>query len=204
MTSKISPHTSQRRLLRTATWRRWLALCGVIWSGTILSGWCSEPVSKEYQLKAAFLYNFTKFVEWPTNRFTTPDEPIIIGVLEGNPFGEELAKAVQDRKHEGHPLVVTNLPTILGATNVHLLFVPRGQEELFATHRVTLHAAGVLTVGESETFARGDGIITFTTEAAKIRFEINLVAAEPAGFKISSKLLQLAKVVRSPNPPGAP
>lgn len=185
-----------RRGLRTALWWRWLLLGGVIWSCGVLPGASAEPVSKEYQLKAAFLYNFTKFVEWPTHRLAAPETPLIIGVLGHNPFGDELAKAVQGRTQNGHPLVVTNLTAAPAGTNVHLLFVPRGQEERFEPHRTKLHAAGVLTVGETEAFAQADGLITFTTEAGKIRFDINQAAAEAAGLKISSKLLQLAKAPR--------
>lgn len=204
MTSRISPTTGPRpRWQQPATWRRWFVLFALSWS-LVATGSSAEPVTKEYQLKAAFLYNFTKFVEWPTNRFTTTNQPLVLGVLGDNPFGAELAKAVQGRTHNGHAIVVSNLAPTVFATNVHLLFVPRGQESSFEKQLAPLHTAGVLTIGESELFASQEGIITFTTEADKIRFEINLAATETTGLKISSKLLHLAKTVRTSTPDRTP
>jgi hypothetical protein len=175
-----------------------LALLGL----GVLSAAGAELVTKEYQLKAAFLYNFTKFVDWPPHRFASPQAPLVIGVLGKNPFGADLAKAIHGRKQDGHSFIVTNLTSASAATGVHVLFVPSGEEGLLTNQLAQLHAADVLTVGESEAFAQAGGIITFTTEADKIRFEINLPAAETAGLKISSKLLQLAKTPRRKAPEG--
>lgn len=199
-------NAAQRRFLFSPTicWARTFVLFWMCLSCFAASGSATEPVSKEYQLKAAFLYNFTKFVEWPTNRLVVKDEPIVIGVLGNNPFGKELAKAVEGRTQNGHPFLVSNLTAASEAKTVHLLFVPRGQETAFEEQGVAALAAGVLTVGESEAFARLGGIISFTTEADKIRFEINLDEAEQNGLKISSKLLQLAKAVRHKSQPGLP
>lgn len=190
-----STRSPRRRFTAVGWWFR-LGWLGLLVGFQINSSWSAEPVSKEYQLKAAFLYNFTKFVDWPTNRLVDKVEPIVIGVAGNNPFGDELAKAVAGRFQNGHPFLVTNLTSLSEAKLVHLLFVPRGQEDRFAAEAAALLRAGVLPVGESEVFARMGGAITFTTEAEKIRFEINLDAVESGGFKVSSKLLQLAKVVR--------
>jgi hypothetical protein len=179
-----------------------LAWFCLLWSFWVLPGWSAEPINREYQLKAAFLYNFTKFVDWPTNRLIKKDEPLIIGVLGDNPFGNELAKAVEGRTQNGHAFLVTNLTAASEMPGVHLLFVPRGQEAVLREQGAALLAAGVLTVGESEAAAKLGEAITFSTEADKIRFEINLDAAEQNGFKVSSKLLQLAKVVRTKPQPG--
>jgi hypothetical protein len=185
---------ARSRWARTGGWRILLWFC-LLWGGS-QPPVHAQSVTKEYQLKAAFLYNFTKFIEWPPQRFATPTSPIIIGVLGDNPFGAELMKAVADRTQNGHTFVVTNLASINDATAVHLLFVPRGGETQLKDQLPELHAAGVLTVGENEAFATMAGIITFSMEADKIRFEVNMEAAERAGLKVSSKLLQLAKVVR--------
>ncbi len=161
----------------------------------------AQQVSKEYQLKAAFLYNFTKFIDWPTNRFADAEAPIVIGVLGANPFGGELAKAVEGRTQAGRTFVVTNLSSAAASTNVHLLFVTPAAESQIVDHLSDLHQAGVLTVGETKGFAASGGIITFTTEADRIRFEINLTEAEHGNIRISSKLLQLAKTVRRKSTP---
>lgn len=184
----MSPPTSWRRLL-AGLWL-WLALLCPHSFG-------AETVSKEYQLKAAFLYNFTKFVaEWPTNRFATKEAPITIGVLGKNPFGEELNKAIQGRNANGHAFVIKTLDTVADAPTADVLFVPRGQESLLQDQLPAIQAAGVLTVGESDAFGTLGGLINFTTEADKIRFTINLDEAEQRGFKFSSQLLKLAQIIR--------
>lgn len=157
----------------------------------------AEMVNKEYQLKAAFLYNFTKFVaEWPTNRIAAKDAPITIGVLGKNPFGDELNKAVQGRNANGRAFVVKTLDAAADAKTVDVLFVPHGQETLLQDQLPAIQAAGVLTVGESDTFGTMGGLINFTTEADKIRFTINLDEADQHGFKFSSQLLKLAQIIR--------
>lgn len=182
-------------------WRRALMLMALIFSLLAPSSFSAEPVSKEYQLKAAFLYNFTKFVmEWPTNRFATKESPITIGILGENPFGEELARAVQDRNVNGRSFLVKTLKDASQSAQVDVLFVPRGQEDLFQKECPALRTVGVLTVGESPAFAAAGGLINFTTETDKIRFEINLDAAEQCGFKFSSQLLKVAKINRQKAP----
>lgn len=180
--------------------RGWLLL-----ALTFLIPICShaESISKEYKLKAAFIYNFTKFVmEWPTNRFAAKDAPITIGVLGKNPFGEELATVVQGRNAQGHPFRVKLLTTIEEAKNADVLFVAHGQESLLQEQLPALQAAGVLTIGESEAFGDLGGLINFTIEPNattgedNIRFKINLTETEKSGFKFSSQLLKVAQIVR--------
>lgn len=206
MPTKTNIASNTRRRGRVAPACRALVVA-LLWVSLVLfagAGTAAEPVSKEYQLKAAFLYNFTKFVDWPTNRLATKDEPIIIGVLGNNPFGDELAKAVEGRRQNGHAFLVTNITAVSAARDAHVLFVPRGQEAWLEEQGAGLLAAGVLTVGETEAAEKLGSVITFTTEAEKIRFEINLAAVDQGGFKVSSKLLQLAKVVRNKTIAGTP
>lgn len=176
-------------------WLVWLTLLGLgPLFGAITVG--AETPGKEQQLKAAFIYNFTKFVDWPTNRITTKDTPLTIGVLGKNPFGDELSSVVQGRTINGRSYVVKVLASVSEAAQVDLLFVPRGQESLLNDQLPVLQGAGVLTVGESEAFAKLGGTINFfITEADQLRFEINLDEAERGGFKIRAQLLKLAKIV---------
>jgi hypothetical protein len=156
----------------------------------------SEPaVSKEYQVKAAFLYNFTKFVEWPAERFVTAESPIVIGVLGANPFGGELEKIVWDRKVNGRPINIVLLKSPLEGASMHAMFIAAGAEKGIEKHFDSLTRAGVLLVGESERFAALEGTVTFTTIGNKVRFEINMLAAEQGGLKISSQLQKLATAV---------
>ena len=155
-----------------------------------------EPVSKEYQLKAAFLYNFTKFVEWSPSSFGAPDSPVVIGVLGSDPFGDELQNVVRGRKVNGREISVKRLQTTAGAKGVHLLFITAGEDALLADIQAGLRGASVLTVGESEAFGRSGGVIIFVIEGDKVRFDINIAAAEQAAVKISAQLQKLARSVR--------
>src|SRR5258708_3925515 len=151
-------------------------------------------VSKEYLLKAAFLYNFTKFVEWPPKRFANETSPIVIGVLgwNWNPFSDELINLVSGKKVGGRPVIVKNVETPEEASAVHVLFVTAGLEQRWFKGLKSAPNTGVLTVGESEEFAADGGIITFILKEDNVRFEINQDAGKDTGLKISAQLLKLA------------
>jgi len=152
-----------------------------------------SPVSKEYQVKAAFLYSFTKFIEWPPNRFDTPDSPIVIGIFGKNPFGQEFAKLIEKRKVNGRSFVVKLIYSAPEIASVHLLFVPNGEEIRLVEKTLDLiDSPGTLTVGESDQFSALGGGITFVAEEDKVRFRINREATERAGIKVSAQLLKLA------------
>jgi hypothetical protein len=149
-------------------------------------------VSREYQLKAAFLFNFAKFVEWPNRDLANNDRPIVIGVFRTNPFGGVLEKSVAGRKINGHPVVVSHVDTASAARRAHLLFVGAAQDPAVAELTASLKGAQVLTVGETTTFARCGGIITFKLQDDSVRFTINPQASRDAGIKISAQLQKLA------------
>ncbi len=153
-------------------------------------------ISKEYQLKAAFLFNFTKFVEWPAARFAGAESPIVIAVVGRNPFGDELEKIVRDRTVNGRRLVIVRFDTADEALQVHAVFIAVGEEPLVEKQIGPLIDAGVLVVGESERLAALGGAVTFKTTDDKVRFEINLAAAKRGGLKVSAQLLRLATAVR--------
>jgi hypothetical protein len=154
------------------------------------------PATKEYQIKAAFLYNFAKFVEWPASAHQDAASPLIIGVFGKNPFGSELEKAVKDRKINGREILVKAIETADAARTVHLLFAGAGEDARLDSLREALKGSCVLMVGESDAFARQGGIIRFSLDADKVRFEINMDAAEQAGLKISAQLQKLAKAIK--------
>lgn len=148
--------------------------------------------ASEYQVKAAFIYNFAKFVEWPRNAFPNTNSPIVLGILGKNVFGSDLEKTIRDRKVNNHPFVFKTLTSAAEATNCHILFVSSSEKGDFAKIVSTLHNATVLTVSETDGFIKAGGMINFTFEDTKVRFQINDEAAKKAGLKISSKLLSLA------------
>ncbi len=151
----------------------------------------------EYQVKAAFIYNFAKFVEWPGDAFTESAAPLRICVLGENPFGQELMRVANGKKIGGHDLLVSNLSEAHQARGCHVLFVSSSERGRIAQVLEATRGASVLTVGEPADFLRHGGIIRFVVDEGKVRFEVNLTASEKARVKISSKLLTLARAVYS-------
>ena len=146
----------------------------------------------EYQLKAAFLFNFAKFVEWPPGAFPEAKSPMIIGVLGDNPFGAELERTIRDKIVNGRPLQIREFRSPAEARECHILFVSNSEKKRLPEVVESLRGTNVLTVGEAENFIESGGMISFVREGNKIRFQINDQAARGAGLKISSKLMNLA------------
>lgn len=156
----------------------------------------SAPPLTEYQVEAAFLYHFAKYVTWPPRAFATPDAPILIGVLGDDPFGDELTQAVaREKPVQGRSFRVLRSRSAADLVQCHLLFISASEAGRFAQHFAALQRArsAALTVGESSEFLDAGGAIRFVVENKKVRFEINVRAAEAAGLVISSKLLSLAR-----------
>jgi hypothetical protein len=168
----------------------------VVWLLMIGCTALNAEATKEQQLKAALLFNFTKFVEWSPASFPTPDSPLVIGVLGSNPFADEMENVAKNRNVNGHKISVKRLQGAAGARGVHLLFVSASEDARLGELRGALRGANVLTVGESEAFAKSGGVITFVIVGGKVRFDINSNAAEQASVKISAQLQKLARAVR--------
>ena len=146
----------------------------------------------EYQLKAAFLFNFAKFVEWPPAAFASKTNAIVIGILGQNPFHDDLAQTVRNKTVDNRPLVVKEVLSAAEATNCHILFVSTSEKEKLPDILKALKGSSVLTVGEMDHFTESGGMINFVIKENKIRFQINSDQAAKAGLKISSKLMSLA------------
>ncbi|MGA9356433.1 MAG: YfiR family protein [Terriglobales bacterium] len=149
----------------------------------------------EYQVKAAFLYNFAKFVEWPAGRFADGSAPLRICVLGQDPFGEDLRNVASDKVVNGHKLLVDQVADVAAARSCHILFVASSKKADMKQILESLRGADVLTVGDTKGFAKLGGMINFVLEDNRVRFEVNKTAAEQTGMKISSKLLSLAVLV---------
>jgi hypothetical protein len=152
--------------------------------------------NKEQQVKAAFLYNFTKFVEWPDRDLGEAGRSIVIGVIGSPAIRDELEKIVRGRKVNGRDITVRLLETIPDSPSVDLLFITAEAEARLAGKLNQPALAGVLTVGESKQFAARGGMINFILEGDRVRFEINQGSAERSGLKISAQLLKLAAAER--------
>jgi hypothetical protein len=149
----------------------------------------------EYQVKAAFLYNFAKFVEWPAGAFQGPTDSMILCVVGDDPFGESLDTVVRGETLNGRPLVVHRTRNVYEIQDCHIVFVPRSEQGRQEKILEDLRNRGALTVGEADGFLTGGGIIRFVLEQNRVRFDINLQAAESSGLKLSSKLLRLARTI---------
>jgi hypothetical protein len=174
---------------------RWsaLAFATVIWfSGGPLS---VAQTASEYQVKAAYLYNFAKFVEWPGRDFANPTAPITLCVLNDQAFGSELNRIVKDKTIAGHPVSVVPVQTTEQSRSCHILFINSAQDTQ-ARHIIeVLRNTSVLTVGETKGFVENGGIINFVLQDERVQFQVNHKAAKQAGLSISSRLLAVAKFV---------
>ena len=156
--------------------------------------------SQEYPVKLAFLYNFTKFVEWPPSSYGEAGSPLTICIVGDDPFSPELEGELQTREVRGHPVKIKKLRPDDDLNACQIVFIPLTAEAHATRIVMRLKRSSTLTIGETEGFAMLGGIINLTIEGNKLHFEVNLIAADRAGLKISSKLLSLAKIVKGQNP----
>jgi hypothetical protein len=152
--------------------------------------------SSEYLIKAGFIYNFAKFVGWPTTAFAEPNSPIVIGIFGNDPFGAILDRIVNDKKIDGRGFAVKRLKLGKDLKNCNILFISSSEKAHFDEVIQIVKGMPILTIGETANFARRGGIINFTLEDSKVRFEVNIEAAKQAELNISSRLLSLARIVQ--------
>ena len=157
----------------------------------------TESRSAEIQIKAAFLYKFGDFVQWPPAAFPRPDAPFTIGVLSADDVAAELERVVAGRTVQGRPVAVRRVRRGEPLSGVHVLFV--GQAESARLGEILAAAKGqpVLTVTESEDALSSGSMINFVAAEEKVRFDIALPSAERGQLKISSRLLAVARKVLS-------
>jgi hypothetical protein len=175
-----------------------LLLCASAWLHPALA----QKAASEYEVKAAFLYNFIKFVEWPQKAFADKNAPYVIGILgNSDPFFDDKAlinyldQSVNGKSINERGLMVRRAERLLGLKDCHLIFVSKSERNRVRDILNGLRGSHVLTVSEVDGFCEQGGMINFTKQGDKVRFEINPAAAEAAGLKISSKLLNVAKIV---------
>jgi hypothetical protein len=150
--------------------------------------------AEEYHVKAAFLLNFTKFVEWPSDSFASPSSRISICILGDDPFGPVLDQIVEDEAVDEHKLSVERLRDPPPHGTCQVLFVDGRRKDL--TQIIDSVEPGVLTVGEGEGFLRDGGIVAFVIDNRRVRFDINQNAASKAGLRLDARLLNVARSVR--------
>jgi hypothetical protein len=157
--------------------------------------WAQANPRGEYDLKAAFLFNFAKFIEWPAGSFTSPQFVFTVCVLGRDPFGHVLDDSLQGKMIKDRPLAVRRLKDKTEARSCQIVFVSSSDSAKLAEILESVRGASVLLVGETNGFAAAGGTIELTLEGNRVRFTINTDAAGRAGLIFSSKLLVLAKLV---------
>jgi len=148
--------------------------------------------NREYEIKAALLYNFVKFVEWPSQAGST----LVIGVLGRNPFGPAL-NTLNGKSANRKTIAVRQFSSVPDAGACQILFISPSEKDRLKPILDSLRGSSILTVSEVGGFTQSGGIINFTIQDDRVRFEINPAAAERAKLTISSQLLRLAKIVRT-------
>ncbi len=154
-------------------------------------------------MKAAFLCNFAKFAEWPSQAFVSADAAIVIGIYGADPFGAKLEAAATGMVVRGRPLKVRLLANPPGKGECHLLFVgsmTKEEVQKYESALPTLTKLPILTVSDQKNFAAEGGCIGFVENSGAIHFQVNLAAADGAGVKLSSGLLKLADHVYKSSP----
>ena len=154
----------------------------------------SEPT--EYQMKAAFLFNFAKFIDWPPSSFATAEAPFSICIFGSDPFGQAIDSTLKGQSIRGRGVTVQRVHDASQLRHCQMAFVASSERHHLQDILQAIRGASVLLVGESPGFAADGGTIQFQMEDNRVRFSINPDAAERAGLRISSKLLSLATIVR--------
>ncbi len=180
---------------RTQRWRRFAAVLTVALGA---AGTVAAEALTEVQVKAAYVYNFVKYVEWPAGAFATAQSPVVLCVAAGDGLRGAFA-AIDGKQAQGRVLQLRRAVRPDEFRSCHILFVPESEERAAGELLRKAGSLPVLTVGEHDGFAAAGGVIGFVVRDDRVAFEINPDAAARADLKISSRLLQLATIVRGPN-----
>jgi hypothetical protein len=189
----LNPSTSRRTglaSLRTGRVPGWAAL--IVLLAFVRPIDMRAQRSLEYEVKAAFLFNFVQFVEWPAESLPA-GEPFRLCLAVENPFAGVLERTVAGEQAAAHPIGVELLPADAPPAKCQVLFVPRSQASRTAAILRNVGTLPVLTVGESPRFIESGGLVNFVVEGGHVRFDVNPEAAAARGLRISSKLLRVAR-----------
>lgn len=173
-------YKSVRTILLLALWATFLAV---------------QISPREYQIKAAFLFNFTQFVEWPSQHIPAK-QPIVIGILGKDPFGEYLEDIIAGESIDGHPLVIKRFSNI-DDIKCQVLFININDTNRLRAALNRLKGNGILTVSDVSGFTKAGGMIRLYKKNDKINIQINLEEAKAEKLVISPKLLKLAEIVKT-------
>jgi hypothetical protein len=181
----------------------WLPAVTVLWTLLIIAPRVEAQSAKpsDYDVKAAYLYNFGRFVEWPVS-VTSKSEAFTVCVLGRDPFGPALDATLANETIAGKNLAAKRITTPQEAGNCQILFLSSAEDGRLSKIIEALDKGAVLTVSDMPQFSQRGGMIQFVLEGKKVRFEVNLTAVQRAGLTLSSELLKVATAVRTNPLPG--
>jgi hypothetical protein len=154
----------------------------------------AQDSPSEYQVKAAYLFNFLKFVDWPDDAFTDSLAPFVIGIAGDDPFGDSLPQVIVGKTVQGRDLVIRKYRAGESVKGCHILFIDISEKKRLPQLLASLKGSSVLVVSDMPGFLTDGGMIQFVSESNRVRFAINVDATGRANLKVSSKLLSLARV----------
>jgi len=194
VSSQPAPGIGARLIQRAAL----QAILAAFWVFALTPGTPAQaPSSGEYRIKAEYLANFAKFVEWPDGAFASEDRPFVIGVVGTYLFGTSLSEAVSGKTVRGRKIKIRILTAKDNIGGCQILFIGVSDRKPLTQILASLQVAIVLTVGETDGFLQAGGAINFLVEQERVRFEVNLGGAARARLKMSSQLLGMARTVWS-------
>lgn len=179
----------------------WWLLLAVVAPGRLAAQQGPQP---EYRVKAAYLLNFTRYVEWPAAAFPTPETPVRVCVLGEDPFESTLDETFDGRLTRGRRFELRRMDAPAQARDCHVVFVSEAEWSRHPEVLAALRRAGVLTVGEGSRFAEAGGVLSFVRDGPTVRFAVNRGAARDAELQISSRMLALAAEFHGRDPEAGP
>lgn len=168
----------------------------LIITGSIKMAWSGDIYSKEYDIKAAYIYNFANFVKWPNKVFESEDSPIILVILGKNPF-QDATDTINGKDVRGRKLLISSITTIDKIDKCHILFISSSEKDHLQDILSKIAKKALLTIGDTKHFGYQGVMINMFKCDDRIKYEINLKAAKVSKIKISSQLLKMAKIVES-------
>jgi hypothetical protein len=150
----------------------------------------------EYEVKAAYIFNFAKFIEWPSYLFPNNNNQFIIGILGSDPFGESFEKIINKRLVHGKTVEIKRIKNLSENESYHILFISSSEKKKIKYILKSLEEMPILTIGEVSEFNYYGGIIQFILEENSVLFRLNADAARTAGLSISSQLLEVARIYK--------
>ena len=162
----------------------------------------SQGTPSEYRVKAGYVFNFFRFIQWPDDAFLDAKAPVVIGIVGEDPFGNQLPQVIYGKTVQGRDLVIRRYRAADNLSGIHILFIGALERKRLPQILASLRGSSVLTVAKMDRFLEAGGVIQFTFENSHNRFAINVDAADRARLKVSSKLLSVAQYVQANGAPG--